>query len=83
MVINVTLETTKVISFNGRTGDVTAQEGDYTADMVGARADNWLPTPAEIGAVTTGQLSDKIKYGTLDIGTGASLATGSIYLVYK
>ena len=44
---------TGVITFNDRTGAVTPQDGDYTADMVGARADTWLPSPAEIGAVPT------------------------------
>ena len=35
-----------VTSFNSRTGAVTPQAGDYTADMVGARADTWTPTAA-------------------------------------
>ena len=41
-----------VTSFNGRTGTVTPQAGDYTAGMVGARPDTWTPTAADVGAVT-------------------------------
>ena len=44
---------TGVTSFNGRTGAVTPQTGDYTADMVGARADTWTPSAADVGAVPT------------------------------
>lgn len=40
-------------SFKGRTGAVTPQEGDYTADMVGARPDTWTPSAADVGAVPT------------------------------
>lgn len=42
-----------VTSFKGRTGAVTPQEGDYTADMVGARPDTWTPSAADVGAVPT------------------------------
>ena len=41
---------TGVTSFNSRTGAVTPQEGDYTADMVGARPDTWTPSAADVGA---------------------------------
>lgn len=40
-----------VSSFNGRTGAVTPQEGDYTAEMVGARSITWMPTPYDIDAL--------------------------------
>ena len=43
--------TSGVDSFNGRTGTVISIAGDYTAAMVGARPNTWLPTPDEIGAV--------------------------------
>lgn len=43
-------ESPGVSSFNGRTGTVTPQEGDYTAAMVGARSSGWTPTAAEVGA---------------------------------
>lgn len=42
---------TGVTTFNGRTGAVTPENGDYTADMVGARASTWVPTAAEVGAI--------------------------------
>ena len=42
-----------VTSFKGRTGAVTPQEGDYTANMVGARPDTWTPSAADVGAVPT------------------------------
>lgn len=40
-----------VTSFNGRSGDVLPQTGDYTAAMVGAKDADWMPTPADIGAL--------------------------------
>lgn len=59
-----------VTSFKGRTGAVTPQEGDYTADMVGARPDTWTPSAADVGAIsnpsggTTGQILEKTATGT-------------------
>ena len=41
-----------VTSVFGRAGAVVAQKGDYTAEMVGARSDTWMPTPEQIGAAT-------------------------------
>ena len=61
---------TGVTSFKGRTGAVTPQEGDYTADMVGARPDTWTPSAADVGAIpnpsggTTGQILEKTETGT-------------------
>lgn len=43
--------TSGVASFNGRTGIVTPQTGDYTAAMVGARPSTWTPTVEEVGAI--------------------------------
>lgn len=43
--------TEAVTSFNGRTGEVTPQAGDYTAAQVGARPDTWVPTASEVGAL--------------------------------
>ena len=40
-----------VTSFKERTGAVTPQEGDYTADMVGARPATWTPTASDVGAI--------------------------------
>ena len=63
-----------VTSFKGRTGAVTPQEGDYTADMVGARPDTWTPTAADVGAVPTSRtvngkaLSQDISLSASDVG---------------
>ena len=38
-----------VLTFNGRSGAVKPQSGDYTADMVGARSNTWMPTIADVG----------------------------------
>ena len=63
-----------VVNFNGRTGAVTPQAGDYTADMVGARPDTWTPTADEIGAVPTTRtvngkaLSGDIALDAADVG---------------
>lgn len=43
-----------VRTFNGREGYVLPQTGDYTAAMVGARPDDWMPTYAEVGADQAG-----------------------------
>lgn len=65
---------TGVVNFNGRTGAVTPQAGDYTADMVGARPDTWTPTADEIGAVPTARkvngkpLSEDIALNAADVG---------------
>ena len=42
--------TAGVASFKGRSGAVMPLEGDYTAEMVGARPDTWTPTAADVGA---------------------------------
>ena len=63
-----------VTSFKGRTGAVTPQEGDYTADMVGARPDTWTPSAADVGAVPTSRtvngkaLSQDISLAARDVG---------------
>ena len=46
-----------VTSFNGRTGSVTPQDGDYTAAMVGARADDWTPSAADVGAAAASDIA--------------------------
>ena len=63
-----------VVNFNGRTGAVTPQAGDYTADMIGARPDTWTPTADEVGAVPTTRtvngkaLSGDIALNAADVG---------------
>lgn len=67
-----------VDSFNGRTGAVVPATGDYTADMVGARPDTWMPTAAMVGAVPTTRtvngkaLSSNITLAASDVGAMAS-----------
>ena len=41
---------TGVTTFNGRTDAVMPQAGDYTAEMVGARPDEWMPSAEDVGA---------------------------------
>ena len=72
---------TGVTTFNGRTGAVTPQSGDYTAEMVGARPSTWTPSAADVGAVPTtrtvnGQaLSADISLTASDVGARASTWT--------
>ena len=74
---------TGVTSFKGRTGAVTPQEGDYTADMVGARANTWTPSAEDVGAVPTtrtinGQaLSANVTLDAEDVGARPSTWTPS------
>mgnify|MGYP007073675139 FL=1 len=63
--------TSGVTSFKGRTGIVTPQAGDYTAAMVGARPDTWMPTAADVGAVTAEQLNAAIRAAVLDSWEGS------------
>ncbi len=63
--------TSGVTSFKGRTGIVTPQSGDYTAEMVGARPDTWTPTAADVGAVTAEQLNAAIRAAVLDSWEGS------------
>lgn len=50
-----------VTSFNGRDGAVIPQEGDYTAAMVGALPNDWMPTAEDIGAATIEQVNTAIQ----------------------
>ena len=43
-------DTNAVSSVFGRVGTIVAQAGDYTAAMVGARSNTWMPTASEVGA---------------------------------
>ena len=70
-----------VTSFNGRTGAVTPQSGDYTAEMVGARPSTWTPSAEDVGAVPTTRtvngkaLSANISLTASDVGARASTWT--------
>lgn len=58
-----------VSSFNGRTGAVRPQEGDYTAAQVGARASTWMPTAGN-GLQNSGDTM------SVNVSTEADNATG-------
>lgn len=67
-----------VASFNGRAGAVTPSAGDYTAAMVGARPDDWMPTAAEVGAIPSGgvraiQALTEAEYAALSSKTATTL----------
>lgn len=68
-----------VTSFNGRTGAVTPQSGDYTAAQVGA-----VPTSRKVnGQALSGDIT-LITCGTADLTAGSSpLAAGTLYGVYE
>ena len=65
---------TGVTSFKGRKGTVTPQNGDYTADMVGARPNTWTPSASDVGAVPTSRtvngkaLTGNISLAASDVG---------------
>ncbi len=69
---------TGVTTFKGRTGAVTPQSGDYTAEQVGARPSSWTPTAAQVGAVPTSRkvnnkaLSADISLTASDVGARPS-----------
>ena len=75
-----------VTSFKGRTGAVTPQDGDYTADMVGARPDTWTPSAADVGAVPTSRtvngkaLSSNITLDADDVGALDQTSADARYL---
>lgn len=68
-----------VASFKGRTGAVSPQSGDYTADMVGARPSTWMPTAADVGALPVGggTLTGDLRIkGSGNFGTKINLGDG-------
>lgn len=75
-----------VTSFKGRTGAVTPQEGDYTADMVGARPDTWTPSAADVGAVPTSRtvngkaLSSNITLTAADVNAASPPTSTTVTL---
>lgn len=60
-----------VSSFKGRTGAVQPAAGDYTAVMVGARPNDWMPSAADIGAATIEQVNEAIQSAVLDSWNGS------------
>ena len=75
-----------VTSFNSRTGAITPQAGDYTAEMVGARANTWMPSAADVGAVPTTRtvnskaLSEDITLTAEDVGAGTPADSATVTL---
>lgn len=75
-----------VTTFNNRTGAVTPQSGDYTAEMVGARPSTWTPSAADVGAVPTTRtinskpLSSDVTLSAADVGAGAPAASATVTL---
>ena len=66
-----------VTSFNGRSGLVIPQTGDYTAEMVGARPDTWMPSAEDVGAQPEISVSGLLKgYGS---GNVTAAAAGTDY----
>lgn len=57
------------ISFNGRTGYVLPQTGDYTAAMVGARPNSWMPSYSDVGADKAGAAAEVSDLLTEQINT--------------
>lgn len=57
-----------VLSFNGRTGAIEPQAGDYTAVMVSARPDNWTPTAKEVGARPENWIPTASETGAIPVG---------------
>lgn len=78
---------TGVTTFNGRTGAVTPQSGDYTAEMVGARPSTWTPSAEDVGAVPTSRtinskpLSSDVTLTAEDVGAGEPAQTASVTLL--
>lgn len=61
-----------VTSFNGRSGAVAPQAGDYTADMVGARPSTWTPSAEDVGARTDDWMPSAAEVGADPTGTAAA-----------
>lgn len=63
-----------VTSVFGRAGAIVAQAGDYTAEMVGARPADWMPTAEDVGAAPSShsQSASTITAGTLAGQVGAN-----------
>lgn len=66
-----------VRTFNGREGYIVPLAGDYTAEMVGARPNNWMPTYSDVGADKAGSAAAVKNFAQQKISTASvSLTTG-------
>lgn len=73
--------TAGVASFNGRSGTVVPLTGDYTAIMVGARADTWMPTAADVGAVPAGDVTSIQAMTQAEYDALATKDPATLYLI--
>lgn len=73
--------TAGVASFNGRAGAVVPQAGDYTAAMVGARPDTWMPTAGDVGAVPAGAVASIQPLTQEEYDALAVKGTTTLYLI--
>lgn len=73
--------TAGVASFNGRSGTVVPLTGDYTAIMVGARADTWTPTAADVGAVPAGDVTSIQAMTQAEYDALATKDPATLYLI--
>lgn len=78
---------TGVTTFNGRTGAVTPQSGDYTAADVGARPSTWTPTATDVGAVpATRKVNNKALSADISLtasDVGAAAASHGTHVTYS
>ncbi len=70
-----------VSSFKGRTGAVQPASGDYTAEMVGARPDTWMPTAEEVGAVSSPVVTEIQVVSQAEYDALANKSTSVLYAI--
>lgn len=78
---------TTVSSFNGRTGEVVPQSGDYTAAQVGAATvtdiNNKINRTTAVNAADTNYTTKMARGISLETSTPSSITNGCIVLVYS
>jgi len=70
-----------VSSFNGRTGAVVSQTGDYTAAMVGAKPNTWVPTAVQVGAMAASPVAAMQVLTQTEYDTLTSKSATTLYLI--
>ncbi|MDE7055088.1 MAG: hypothetical protein K2O84_09810 [Oscillospiraceae bacterium] len=70
-----------VSSFKGRTGAVQPASGDYTAEMVGARPDDWMPSAEEVGAVSSPVVTEIQVVSQAEYDALANKSTSVLYAI--
>lgn len=66
-----------VTSVFGRTGAITAENGDYTADQVGARPNTWVPSNVGTVSLSTTWQGESSPYTQVVTITGATVGSNS------